>query len=62
VDHLKNGSKRMNIVNKGRNESTFWILPDKSRVPAMAREVMAVPWVMRCPKGLTGHDKINPER
>jgi hypothetical protein len=52
----------MNILNKGRNESAFWTLPDKSRVPATAREVMATLWVMRRPKGLTGHDKINPER
>jgi len=35
-----------------RINDTFWRLSCHVRVPVMRREVMAILWLMRCPKGL----------
>jgi len=47
---MKNGSKRISIINKDENESTFWNLSFEAHVPALVWEVMAVLWTMRAPE------------
>jgi hypothetical protein len=57
IDRIPRG-----IFSKGENDSAFWTLSCGTRIPATGRGVIAYLWTMRCPQGLTGQDKINPER
>jgi hypothetical protein len=50
------------ILSQGENDSAFWNLSCGARIPANGQEVIAHLWTMRCPQGLAGQDKINPER
>ncbi len=51
-----------NVRIMSMNTSTFWSLSLHACLPVMRKVVRALLWVMRCPKGLIGQSKINPER
>jgi hypothetical protein len=45
-----------------KDKASFWRLSLNAHIPAMLKGVMALLWVMRCPKGLIGQNSLNPER
>jgi len=46
----------------GMDRYSFWSLSLNAQIPAMRKGVMALLWAMRCPQGLIGQNKLNPER
>ena len=42
------------ILSSNGSEGAFWILSRETRIPALHQGVMAMLWVMRCPRGPVG--------
>ena len=50
------------LSSESMNTDTFWSLCTQAHILASRQRVVAMLWIMCGPKGLIGHNNLNPER